>query len=59
VAVVEEATKLKSMGCHWRYGQQREGHSEAANGSRAICDKANMAKEAEERTIRANDCVEG
>ena len=46
VAVVEEVTKLKSMGCHWRYGQQREGHSEAANGSMAICDKANMAKEA-------------
>jgi hypothetical protein len=59
VAVVEEATKLKIMGCHWRYGQLREGHSKAAHGSMAICDKANMAKEAKERTIRANDCVEG
>ena len=46
MAVVEEATKLKSMGCHWRYGQQREGHSKAANGSMAISDKADMAKEA-------------
>ncbi len=45
VAVVEEATKLKSMG-HWRYGQQREGHDEAANGSMTICDEAAMAKEA-------------
>ena len=46
MAVVEEAAKLKSMGYHWKYGQQREGHSEAANGSMAICDKANMAKRA-------------
>ena len=45
MAVMEEATKLKSMG-HWRYGQQREGHGEAANGSMTICDQAATAKEA-------------
>ena len=39
MAVVEEATKLKSMGYHWRYDQQREG-----NGSMAICDKAKLVK---------------